>query len=284
MTEEPTKTKKPRVPRAVAKPLDLFYSEANDKSDKSDKSEPLETVASLVPSVASLETVASLMQLSLDEVGRGCLFGRTYIACVVLPKSTDDSNPFYGRTDIKDSKKFSSKKKMKDVATFIKENALVWQIEYVENDVIDKINILKSVMRGMHECIRNVLTKLHVTEHSSDTKNTLIVVDGNYFTPYCVLDDATQSMREIPAVTVEQGDAKYMGIAAASILAKVARDEYISDLCVQYPVLSERYHLDQNMGYGTKAHMDGIREHGITQWHRRTFGELCKAAKVTIIA
>jgi ribonuclease HII len=148
----------------------------------------------------------------------------------------------------------------------------------VENDVIDKINILKSVMRGMHECIRNVLTGLQ-----NDTKNTLIVVDGNYFTPYCVFDESSQTLREIPAVTVEQGDAKYMGIAAASILAKVARDEYICDLCVQYPVLSERYHLNQNMGYGTKAHMDGIKEHGITQWHRRTFGELCKTAKVSNI-
>jgi ribonuclease HII len=74
-----------------------------------------------------------------------------------------------------------------------------------------------------------------------------------------------------------------MGIAAASILAKVARDEYVADMCSKYPILSTRYGLETNMGYGTKKHLDGIKEHGITQWHRRTFGEACKSAIVTEI-
>jgi len=84
----------------------------------------------------------------------------------------------------------------------------------------------------------------------------------------------------MPSVTIEQGDAKHMGIAAASILAKAARDDYILELCEQYPDLVTRYSLDTNMGYGTKAHLDGIRTHGISQWHRRTFGDLCKNSAV----
>jgi ribonuclease HII len=83
------------------------------------------------------------------------------------------------------------------------------------------------------------------------------------------------AMREIPSVTVEGGDNLYLSIAAASILAKVARDEYIGDLCVEHPYLVERYGLDTNMGYGTRAHMAGIREYGITEWHRKSYAP-CK--------
>jgi len=204
------------------------------------------------------------IELCLDEVGRGCLFGRTYIACVVLASDFDGTN-------VKDSKKFSSKKKIKEVSEYIKQHALYWHIAYIENDVIDQINILQAVMRGMHECIRTILEK-----NGIDKTRAMAVVDGNYFTPYRWFDDET--IRELPAVTVEQGDAKYMGIAAASILAKVARDEYIGELCLTNPLLVDYYGLDTNMGYGTKKHMDGIRQHGITKWHRRTFGEICKTA------
>jgi ribonuclease HII len=109
------------------------------------------------------------------------------------------------------------------------------------------------------------------------------VIDGNYFTPYRVFDKTTESICEMPHVTIEQGDGKYMAIAAASILAKTARDNYISELCQTYPDLVTRYSLDKNMGYGTKAHLDGIREHGITQWHRKTFGSACKGAAVNVI-
>ena len=109
------------------------------------------------------------------------------------------------------------------------------------------------------------------------------MVDGNYFNPYRWFDDRTESICELPAVTVEQGDAKYMGIAAASILAKVARDEYINELCVVHPELIERYALNTNVGYGTKKHLDGIHSHGITKWHRRTFGNACKNAEINDI-
>jgi ribonuclease HII len=213
-------------------------------------------------------------EIAIDEVGRGCLFGRVYIACVILPK---DPESFCGQ-DIKDSKKFSSKKKLFEVAEYIKSHAYAWHVTWIDEKTIDEINILQSTMRGMHECIREIIIK--TKQINTDTKNTdfMAVIDGNYFNPYRIFDEETQSIYEIPFVTVEQGDAKYMSIAAASILAKTARDEYIYELCSQYPILNERYNLESNVGYGTKAHLDGIAEFGITQWHRRTFGNACKNA------
>jgi len=213
-------------------------------------------------------------ELSIDEAGRGCLFGRVYIACVVLPKEPE----LFDGKDIKDSKKFSSKKKLNEVAEYIKTNALAWHIAYVESDVIDDINILKAVMQGMHECIRNIIEKLKIINNVVTIDKCIAVIDGNYFTPYHAFDNTDETIHEMHHVTIEQGDAKYMGIAAASILAKNARDNYVLDLCKEYPVLIERYGLDSNMGYGTKKHLEGIRQHGITQWHRRTFGEACKNA------
>lgn len=216
-------------------------------------------------------------ELCIDEAGRGCLFGSVYIACVVLPK---DPLLFDGK-DIKDSKKFSSKKKLNQVAEYIKENALAWHIADISAEVIDDINILKAVMRGMHECISETLKKLEKGGDSSTTvfENSMAIIDGNYFIPYRIFDESIEALRELPNVTVEKGDGIYMGIAAASILAKSARDNYVLGLCEKNPELSEKYGLHTNMGYGTKTHMDGIVEHGITQWHRRTFGDICRNAR-----
>jgi len=217
-----------------------------------------------------------IVEISIDEAGRGCLFGRVYIGCVVLPKDPE----LFSGIDIKDSKKFSSKTKIKSVAEYIKQHALAWHIAFVEPEVIDEINILQAVMRGMHECIREILVKLR---KSVGDGGVMAVIDGNYFTPYRVFDSNTGTICELPFVTVEQGDGKYMAIAAASILAKVARDEHVESMCAEYPVLVERYGLNTNMGYGTSAHLNGIREHGITQWHRRTFGKDCGAAAIHTI-
>ena len=236
---------KKRKPRTPPTPLDRFYNEKNQ------------------------------YEFALDEAGRGCLFGRVYIGCVVLPK---DLTKFVG-IDIKDSKKFTSKKKINEVADYIKQNALAWHVAWVPENIIDDINILQSVMRGMHDCIRETMSKLN----DIDMDQCMAVVDGNYFTPYRAYDQTRECIGELSYVTIEQGDAKYMGIAAASILAKTGRDAYVEELCQQYPVLSERYGLDTNMGYGTKKHLDGIKEHGICQWHRKTFGETCKNAILNII-
>jgi ribonuclease HII len=215
-------------------------------------------------------------EISLDEVGRGPLFGRVYVAAVVLPKD----GTFDGK-NIKDSKKFTSKKKMKEVAEYIKQHSLFWNIQYVDSDTIDEINILQAVFRCMHNCIRSIMTKIMDNESANHDfvakDNITIVIDGDRYKPYCILNEESHTFEEIPSITVLQGDSKYMAIAAASIIAKVAHDEYIFDLCNHYPVLDERYHLTKNVGYGTKQHLDGIRQYGITQWHRKTFG-ICRAA------
>ena len=219
-------------------------------------------------------------ELSIDEAGRGCMFGRVYIACVVLPK---EPSLFDGK-DVKDSKKFSSKKKLNEVANYIKEHALAWHVAYEEPKLVDDINILQAVMRGMHSCIRETINKVNIKMGKTyNFTDFMAVVDGNYFTPFRSYDEDQHCIVELRSETVEQGDGKYMAIAAASILAKTARDNHVLEMCEKYPILDEHYGLSKNMGYGTKAHLDGISDHGITQWHRRTFG-VCKVAPITIIA
>jgi ribonuclease HII len=211
-------------------------------------------------------------EIGVDEAGRGPMFGRLYVAGAVLPK--DDS---FHHDWMKDSKKFSSEKKIKTVSDYIKENAISYSIQYIEHDIIDKINIRQSVHRGMHESIREIFTKSNVKRD-----NTFLLIDGNDFKPYTFYDEDREEICALPHETIEGGDNKYTAIAAASILAKVARDEYIYTLCEEYPQLVERYGLGKNKGYGTKQHLDGIREFGITQWHRKTYG-LCKNAKMNTV-
>jgi ribonuclease HII len=204
-------------------------------------------------------------EIGIDEAGRGPLFGRLYVAAVVLPKDSS-----FRHEDMKDSKKFHSKKKIQQVAEYIKTNSIAWSVKYVEPEVIDEINIRQAVFKGMHECIREILTKLDVK--LDKMPGIMLLVDGNDFKPFTLYDDDKEEIRALNHQTIEGGDNKYTSIAAASILAKVERDQYIADLCELYPELSSRYKIDTNMGYGTKVHLDGILEHGITQWHRKTYG------------
>jgi ribonuclease HII len=219
-------------------------------------------------------------EICIDEVGRGCLFGRAYIACVILPK-----NGNFDGQDIKDSKKFTSKKKIKSVSEYIKQNPLFYHIAHVENDTVDEKNILQAVMQGMHECIQASIEFIK-KENGNDPFNKtdcLAIIDGNYFKPYLFYDDATGTIEEFPAITVEKGDATYMGIAAASILAKVARDEYILELCEKHPCLKEHYQLHTNMGYGTKVHLEGIQKYGATNLHRKSFRGTSSAIAPSIL-
>ena len=211
-------------------------------------------------------------EICLDECARGCLFGRMYAAAVVLPKDS------FEHFKMKDSKKIKSRKKMKELSDYIETNAIAYSIQYIEADVIDSKNILQANMIAMHECIKEVIPKLN-----TDISNINILVDGNYFKPFHVYDDSTETMRYIPYTTIEKGDGIYSGIAAASILAKQAHDLYIENLCIEYPELITKYGLITNMGYGVKIHMNGIREHGITQFHRKTFGILCKNSPLHIM-
>jgi ribonuclease HII len=218
----------------------------------------------------------NLHEIGIDEAGRGPLFGRLYVAAVVLPKD----RPFYHK-DIKDSKKIKSRKKMGIVYDYIKTNVLAYSIQYIEHDEIDKINIRQSVFKAAHLCIKDIINQLKdsVDEiESSEIKNKFfILMDGNDFLQYTDFDKESNRLLSIPHETFEGGDDKFTAIACASILAKHTRDTYIEELCDQYPELNEKYHLQKNMGYGTKHHIEGIKQYGICQWHRQTYG-LCKTA------
>lgn len=211
-----------------------------------------------------------IYEIGVDEVGRGPLFGRVYAAAVILPK--DDS---FDHSKMKDSKKFHSKQKIQEVAEYIKENAIAWSVSYEDEKTIDEINILQATQKSMHKCIREV-----VKETSRQPDLIQLLIDGNYFNSYTEYNQSKKKFETLNHVCVEGGDNKYSCIAAASILAKVARDAYIEELCSDYPELSERYNIDRNKGYGAKKHLDGIKEHGITKWHRKTFG-ICKVSKMS---
>lgn len=210
-----------------------------------------------------------IIELGIDEAGRGPMFGRVYAGVVVLPK--DDS---FDHSRMKDSKKFHNKKKIAEVAEYIKENAIVWAVEYEDEQTIDNINILQATQSAMHKGIKNVLGQLEKMSELHLDK-VLLLVDGNYFKPYSILNKTKTKLETIKYQMIQGGDNKYTSIAAASILAKVERDKYIDDLCVLNPELGERYGIDSNKGYGSQKHMDGIRKYGITKWHRKTFG-ICK--------
>ena len=214
----------------------------------------------------------NIFEIGVDESGRGPMFGRVYTAGVILPK--DDT---FDHSKVKDSKKFHSKKKIEEAAEYIKSNALGWYVSYEDEKTIDEINILQATQKSMHTSILEVRKQYiqKMKEEGNENYSFHLLIDGNYFKPITILNKKTSKIESIPYDTIEGGDNKYTAIAAASILAKVFRDKYIDDLCVEYPDLITKYGLDSNKGYGAKKHMDGIKEHGITIWHRRSFG-ICK--------
>ena len=219
----------------------------------------------------------NIFEIGVDEVGRGPLFGRVYTAAVILPK--DNS---FEHSKVKDSKKFTSKKKIQEVAEYVKEKALAWYVSFEDETVIDEINILQATQKSMHHSILEV-RKQYIRKLKEEGKYDLqqetnfhLLIDGNYFNPITYLNKGSGKLETIPFDTIEGGDNKYTAIAAASILAKVERDKYIEDLCSLNPELVEKYGIDSNKGYGAKKHINGIKEHGITIWHRKTFG-ICKS-------
>jgi ribonuclease HII len=209
----------------------------------------------------------TLFEIGVDEAGRGPLFGRVYTGAVILPK--DDS---FDHSKMKDSKKFHSKKKIQEVAEYIKENAIAWTVTFEDESVIDDINILQATQSSMHKSILETMKKHY--KSCNEKRNYQLLIDGNYFKKMPV-EEPFKYCSKYNTLCVEGGDNTYTAIAAASILAKVERDNYIDELCGLNPELSERYGIDTNKGYGAKKHLEGIKQYGITIWHRRSFG-ICK--------
>lgn len=183
----------------------------------------------------------SLIEAGCDEAGRGCLAGSVYAAAVILP-------PDYQNELLNDSKKLTAKKRYA-LREEIERDAIAWAVGIVTPEEIDKINILNASFLAMHRA----LDQLKVRPEA-------VIVDGNRFKPY----------QDLPSTTIVKGDGKFLSIAAASILAKTYRDDYMLSLAEEYP----QYDWQSNMGYPTKKHRQAIREHGITPYHRKSYNLL----------
>ena len=196
--------------------------------------------------------IEGVVEAGCDEAGRGPLAGSVFAAAVVLhPQLLDRAEHCQWLEMLNDSKQLTEKQRLY-LRPLIEQYAQAWAVVEVTAEEIDQINILNASIIGM----QRALGQLSVTPQH-------IIVDGNKWKPYI----PEGQVMEIPAQTVVKGDGKYLSIAAASVLAKTYRDEYMLRLHEQYP----QYHWDTNMGYPTKAHYEAIRQYGITPYHRKTF-------------
>lgn len=182
-----------------------------------------------------------LVEAGCDEAGRGCLAGSVFAAAVILPAGYDNAA-------LNDSKKLTERRRY-ELREQIMADAEAWAVGEVTPEEIDRINILKASFLAMHRA----LDLLKVRPEA-------VIVDGNRFVPY----------RDLPYTTVVKGDGKYQAIAAASILAKTFRDDYMKSLHREYPC----YGWDGNKGYPTAEHRRAIREHGVSPYHRMSYNHL----------
>ena len=180
----------------------------------------------------------SEFEVGIDEAGRGCIAGPVTASAVILPKG-------FNNKYLDDSKKLSEKKRL-ELKIIIEKEAVDYSVFFINAKIIDKINILNSTFKAMHGALNNLKTQPN-----------FILVDGNKFIQY----------NDIPHKCIIKGDGKYQNIAAASILAKTYRDDYMKKLHSQYP----EFGWNTNKGYGTKFHMDMINKHGKTDFHRKSF-------------
>ena len=245
------------------------------------------------PAKSLKDTFTTHIQCGIDEAGRGPLFGRVYCAgCVFVHPDImdwDNEHNFLDKDyflsmlrEIKDSKKYSSHKKIMEIYNFIKQFSFVYSIQYVEAEEIDNTNIRSATQKCMNAVMYDIREKIAKRQYNqapiySDSislndvlekvnNNILFLVDGCDF----VRENRNEKNEY---VCIEGGDNMFMPIGAASILAKVSRDEYIEQMCNDYPYLREIYHMDKHKGYGTKQHLDAIDKYGISLWHRKTFGK-----------
>lgn len=182
-----------------------------------------------------------LVEAGCDEAGRGCLAGSVYAAAVIFP-------PDYQNADLNDSKQLTDRRRhlLREV---IERDALAWAVGIVTAEEIDKINILNASILAMHRALDGLKVRPQA-----------VIVDGNRFKPY----------QQLPSTTIVKGDGKYLSIAAASILAKTYRDDYMDQLAEEHP----QYDWKRNKGYPTRAHREAIRQYGITPYHRRSYNLL----------
>lgn len=196
--------------------------------------------------------IQGVIEAGCDEAGRGPLAGSVFAAAVVLDTSLVHQPEHVDWLEMLNDSKQLTEKQRNYLRHKIEQYAQAWAVVEVTAEEIDRINILNASIVGMQRALdKLVLTPQH------------IIVDGNKWKPYIPAGD----VMEIPAQTVVKGDGKYLSIAAASVLAKTYRDEYMLRLHGQYP----HYHWDKNMGYPTKAHYEAIRQYGITPYHRKSF-------------
>ena len=191
----------------------------------------------------------NLIEVGCDEAGRGCLAGPVFAAAVILPKNLK-------APELDDSKKLSSKKR-KEMRKFIEEKAIAFKVVEISPEKIDEINILNASILGMQEAILNL-----------NTRPEYILVDGNRF----------KETENIPYECVIKGDGKYKSIAAASILAKTYRDEYMEKIHLEHP----EFDWKKNKGYPTKTHRSAIAKHGATKYHRKSFKLLPEASQLLL--
>lgn len=182
-----------------------------------------------------------LIEAGCDEAGRGCLAGSVYAAAVILPSD-------YENEQLNDSKKLSERQRYA-LREVILNDALAWAVGIVTPEEIDKINILNASILAMHRALDQLAIRPEA-----------IIIDGNRFKPY----------RNVPYATIVKGDGKYLSIAAASILAKTFRDDYMNRLAEEYPA----YDWLNNKGYPTRKHREAIRQNGITPYHRKSYNLL----------
>ena len=181
------------------------------------------------------------VEAGCDEAGRGCLAGSVYAAAVILPED-------YQNDLLNDSKQLTEKKRYL-LREIIERDAVAWAVGIVTPEEIDKINILNASILAMHRALDQLKVRPEV-----------VIVDGNRFKPY----------RDLPHTTIVKGDGKYLAIAAASILAKTYRDDYMNQLAEEYP----QYDWLSNKGYPTKKHREAIKAYGITPYHRKSYNLL----------
>ena len=182
-----------------------------------------------------------LVEAGCDEAGRGCLAGSVYAAAVILP-------PNYENAALNDSKQLTEKQRYA-LREVVLRDAVAWAVGVVTPAEIDKINILNASILAMHRALDQLSPRPQA-----------VIVDGNRFKPY----------QDLPWATIVKGDGKFLSIAAASILAKTFRDDYMNQLAEEYPL----YDWKGNKGYPTRKHREAIRLHGVTPYHRRSFNLL----------